>query len=327
MAVRERDVTHMNKKTSILAVLAILCLLLSAAVLFLAWDNNNLKEEAKALRSDWEESQALHQAALTRLEQRLTELEEEGPVETFPEGTPEGTEHAPEEEQLKEIAYLGDIRMVEAGKILEPSQVDAAMLEQYFIASRIVEGDEVYTRIVGKSYPEDAEIPLEELRYLKLLHYNFQGEIQVGEMIVHADIAEDVLQIFQELYENAYQIQSMYLVDNYWAGNGNDTDYASIEANNTSAFNYRPVTGGTHLSNHAYGKAIDINPQQNPYVWIENGVDNWSHANADLYIDRNSGESHMIGHEDTCYRVFAKYGFTWGGDWSNPKDYQHFQRE
>lgn len=88
---------------------------------------------------------------------------------------------------------------------------------------------------------------------------------------MNADLAEDYTNIFRELFEVEYEIQSMYLIDNYWTGDGDTSDTASIEVNNTSAFCYRAVTGGTKLSNHAFGRAIDINPQQNPYVSYSSG--------------------------------------------------------
>ena len=119
----------------------------------------------------------------------------------------------------------------------------------------------------------------------------------------------------------------MYLIDNYWTGDGASSDSASIEVNNTSAFCYRGVVGGSGLSNHALGRAIDINPQQNPYVTYKNGVAKWTHDNADDYIDRDTGLPHVITHDDLCYQLFKAHGFDWGGDWKTMKDYQHFDKE
>lgn len=204
-------------------------------------------------------------------------------------------------------------------------QIDRNTLSQYFCAFPI--SDEIYERIHGKSYRENDNIGLEQLRYIKVLHYNFDHQLQMGELIVNADLAENYTNIFRELFEVEYEIQSMYLIDNYWTGDGDTSDTASIEVNNTSAFCYRAVTGGTKLSNHAFGRAIDINPQQNPYVSYSSGSPVWSHDNADVYIDRNAGLDHMIDHDDICYQIFVKYGFSWGGDWNSVKDYQHFEKE
>lgn len=222
---------------------------------------------------------------------------------------------------------LRSLDAYEAGAILSPVILDMNNLGIYFTQREIQVGDAVYERINGKSYRDNPDIALSRLRYLKILHYNFDGAIQVGEMIVNEAIAADVLVIFQKLFAYQYQIQSMYLVDNYWTGDGNSTDTASIEQNNTSAFNYRPITGGSSLSNHAFGCAIDINPQQNPYVWYDgNGNPNWSHANASDYIARDTGYAHVITTTDLCYQLFTEYGFSWGGNWDNPRDYQHFER-
>ena len=96
---------------------------------------------------------------------------------------------------------------------------------------------------------------------------------------------------------------------------------------NTCCFNYRVATGSSKLSNHAYGKAIDLNPLENPYVTYQDGkAVRWAHTNANAYIDRNAGLPHMITHDDLAYKLFTQKGFRWGGDWNNPKDFQHFDK-
>ena len=243
---------------------------------------------------------------------------------------PEPQAEPPAEAATAEIRMPADypaIEKLEPGTILDPADVrgrEDAMFAEYMIT----EGDAVYNRINGKSYRENPNIALSDLRYLKMIHYNFDHQIQVGEMIVNQSITEDVLHIFRELYDIGYEIQSMYLIDNYWAGDGDSSDYASIDVNNTSAFCYRTATGSGNLSNHAYGRAIDLNPQQNPYVSFDgNGSPVWYHRNADPYIDRNSGDPHVIVAHDACYNIFAKYGFSWGGNWASIKDYQHFEKK
>ena len=200
-------------------------------------------------------------------------------------------------------------------------------IDKYFTSSEIKRGDAVFNRINGKSYRDNNDIALEDLRYLTIPYYNFEQQVMLGEMIVNVDIQEDVLNIFKELFNNKYEINSMKLIDDYWilGTDGNKADNNSIEENNTSCFCYRQVTGGESVSNHGYGRAIDINPQQNPYV--ENGEN--SHRNADEYVNnRYVGEPHVIvaSDEDICYSIFTKYGFTWGGNWTNPIDYQHFEK-
>ena len=185
----------------------------------------------------------------------------------------------------------------------------------------------MYQRIYGQSYVDNNDIALSELRYLKMLHVNFDGCYQVGEMIVNASVAQQVTDIFEQLCEARYEIYSMYLIDDFWVGNGTDSDTNSIEYNNTSCFCYRPATGSSNISRHALGLAVDINPQQNPYVRIlSDGSLSWSHENASAYVyDRSSGTPHVITESDYAYQLFTSYGWTWGGSWDNPKDYQHFQ--
>ena len=117
----------------------------------------------------------------------------------------------------------------------------------------------------------------------------------------------------------------MQLIDNY---NGNDEN--SMSANNTSAFNYRTISGSKKLSNHAYGLAIDINPRINPYVSSKGNV---SPTNGKLYkirsIQKCKGKykDYMIQEDSYICQLFKKYGFSWGGDWKNSKDYQHFEKK
>lgn len=223
--------------------------------------------------------------------------------------------------------YTLDVRALPAGTLVAVEEIDREHLVDYFTSDIIREGDEVYARIYGKSFVDNDDIALSDLRYIKVLHYNFDHQVQVGELIVNRELVPDFQEIFQELFEHEYEIQSMYLIDNYWTGDGASSDSASIEVNNTSAFCYRKVVGGSGLSNHALGRAIDINPQQNPYVTYKNGVAQWSHDNADDYIDRDTGLPHVITHDDLCYQLFKAHGFDWGGDWKTMKDYQHFDKE
>lgn len=213
------------------------------------------------------------------------------------------------------------------GDVISSDLIDDSNLWQYFTSSEITEGGSVYNRIYGQSYVENDYIALSDLRYLKMLHVNFDGEYQVGEMIVNKAVASDVMEIFETLCSEGYQIEKMYLIDNYWTGDATESDWNSIDHNNTSCFCYRPATGSSKLSKHSYGLAIDINPQYNPYVSIQDdGSYKFSHDNASDYVyNRSSDMPHVITTSDRAYELFTAYGWTWGGSWSNPKDYQHFQ--
>ena len=181
--------------------------------------------------------------------------------------------------------------------------------------------DDIFARIEGKSFKADCTMPREDLRYLRVLHYNKDREILKGELICHKDIADDLLVIFQELYKAAYPIERMVLIDEYDAD-----DEASMRANNTSAFNFRPASGMSRLSSHSTGMAIDINPLYNPLVKERGGRTLFYPSNAEVYIDRTKYFPYKIEKGDLCVRLFKKYGFSWGGDWKNSNDYQHFEK-
>lgn len=161
----------------------------------------------------------------------------------------------------------------------------------------------------GGSYPKGCPIPLSDLRHVRVRHWNMEGREMVGELVCNALIANDLRDIFEELYRAHYPIHSVRLIDDFGAN-----DDASMAANNTSAFCYRNVAGTTYLSYHATGLAIDINPKDNPVA-----------------KPRVKGGSipktpHVINEQDACYKAFHKRGFTWGGHWRSLKDYQHFER-
>ena len=187
--------------------------------------------------------------------------------------------------------------------------------------------DHLRRYMTGISFPEitqgaETAITFEELRYVHILHYNFEGESTEGELICNAYIARDLTEIFYELYRNEYQLEKVLLIDEY-----DGDDETSMEDNNTSCFNYRPVSGSDSLSKHAYGLAVDINPLYNPYItYTTDGTQNISPVSALPYADRSAGFPYKIDEDDLCYKLFTKHGFTWGGNWNNVKDYQHFQK-
>ncbi len=177
-------------------------------------------------------------------------------------------------------------------------------------------------RITGMSYPADdpaVQVSYDDLRYISLRHVDFAGQEHTGELIVNAKLAAEVMKIFYALYQARYPLASVRLVDDY--GEPGD-DNLSMAANNTSAFNYRRVTGTTTLSRHSLGAAVDINPLFNPY--LHSGL--VSPASAGPYVDRSREFPGKIDHEDLCYRLFHQAGWSWGGDWSGDKDYQHFSK-
>ena len=182
--------------------------------------------------------------------------------------------------------------------------------------------DDVFARMQGKSYKAGGPVKRSELRYLRCLHRTSDGRALVGEMVIHQRIANDVLDIFRELYANGYPIEQMRLVD-YWEAD----DERSMAANNTSAFNFRRVSHSRRVSKHGLGMAIDINPLYNPCRRVlKNGKVEVEPAAGRPYADRNKAFPYKIERGDLCYRLFLAKGFRWGGDWKHTKDYQHFER-
>jgi hypothetical protein len=169
--------------------------------------------------------------------------------------------------------------------------------------------------MTGSTWRDGCPVGLDDLRKLEMSHWAPTGSVQRGVMIVNADVADAVLSVFRKLYEARYPIRKMRLMDEY----GGD-DRKSMTDDNTSAFNCRPVEGTSRWSQHAYGRAIDVNPFENP--WVKDGeVDPPAAAK---YADRSRTEPELIHHGDEVWTAFANAGWGWGGDWGSPKDYQHF---
>ncbi len=166
-------------------------------------------------------------------------------------------------------------------------------------------------------------IGYDQLAYVRLTHWDYSHKVQWGELVVNKRVASSIVSVFRELFVNEVEIERMVLVDAFGRGEGpmsGADDFASIESNNTSAFNCRARTGSSSkFSQHSYGLAIDINPLQNPYVSGGTTV----HLKSRPYLDRNSGDPHIITSSGPVVAAFARIGWKWGGSW-NTKDYQHF---
>jgi hypothetical protein len=182
--------------------------------------------------------------------------------------------------------------------------------------------DSLFTIMNGSSYKEGCPISRSELRYVRVKHYDAQGHEHQGELVCNRQIADDLLEIFTELYRQRYPIERMRLIDNYGAD-----DERSMQANNTSCFCFRPVTGSTKLSAHARGMAVDVNPLYNPCVRHKrDGSLSIQPETAKPYINRHADFDYKIDRHDLCYRLFTQHGFQWGGEWRSLKDYQHFEK-
>ena len=180
--------------------------------------------------------------------------------------------------------------------------------------------DEIFARIKGKSFKDNCTLPREDLRYLHVLHKDLNETEHEGEMIVNAHIAETVLDILKKLYEAGYPIEKIRLVDEYDAD-----DEASMEDNNSSAFNFRFISHTTRISKHGLGLAVDINTLYNPYTKVVDGERIIEPITAEAYLDRDADFPYKIEKGDLCYKLFIEAGFEWGGEWQDRKDYQHFE--
>lgn len=182
--------------------------------------------------------------------------------------------------------------------------------------------DEIFENMQGKSFQENEWITRNELRYLRVFHYGFDGKVHQGELIVNEQIAEEILEIMKELFAHQYPIEKMRLIDEYDAD-----DNRSMEDNNSSAFNYRLIAGTNRLSRHSLGLAIDINPKYNPYIRPDGmGGMLTEQEGSEVYADRSQEFPYKIDEKDLCYRLFKDKDYVWGGDWTTVKDYQHFQK-
>lgn len=173
-------------------------------------------------------------------------------------------------------------------------------------------------------WSEAAPVALDRLRLVTISYYDHNGqERHDGQLVVLEAVAESVQAIFEELHQLKFPIHSILPIDHF-----EGDDNASMEANNSSAFNYREIEGSSGLiSIHSYGLAIDVNPVQNPFIVFDETQDpvamklyptkGWS------YINRINQKPGMV---EPIVALFKQHGFTvWGGNWTTPIDWHHFQ--
>jgi hypothetical protein len=173
-------------------------------------------------------------------------------------------------------------------------------------------------RMIGVSWKPGCPVPIDDLRIIDMSYWGFDGSVHDGgRLMVHKDVADEVVAAFGDMFAAEFPIRRMELIEEYGG-----SDDASMAADNTSAFNCRPITGSPgRYSIHSYGKAIDINTVENPYV---NGDTVLPPAGAE-YLDRTDVRPGMIVKNDPVVKAFKKRGFDWGGNWHSLKDYQHFE--
>jgi hypothetical protein len=173
------------------------------------------------------------------------------------------------------------------------------------------------SRMKGSSWHPGCPVGLDDLRLLRLSYWGFDGRAHTGRLVVNKAVSADVLTAMRSLYRHRFPIRRMRLVDAYGAD-----DHRSMAADNTSAFNCRFINGQSGVwSQHAFGKAIDLDPIENPYVTGSGFV---SPPAGSPYADRSRHAPGMVHGGDPTVRAFSAIGWGWGGLWSWPKDFQHF---
>ena len=229
------------------------------------------------------------------------------------------TNSSVELQNAREFISVSDAQNMKAGTRIDDDDIRPEEIKDFFYSTEITE--DIKSRISGVSYKQNDNISLNDLRYLRILHWGFDGETYIGEIIVNKAISDDILEIMYKLYQNDYLIERMLLIDEY-----NADDEASMQDNNSSGFNYRVVSGTSTLSRHSMGMGVDINPFYNPYVVKKsNGTVSISPKGSEAYADRDADLPYMMDKDDLCVKLFKEKGFTWGGDWNSVKDYQHFE--
>jgi D-alanyl-D-alanine carboxypeptidase len=165
------------------------------------------------------------------------------------------------------------------------------------------------------SWHRGCPVPVSDLRLVRVSFWGFDGRAHSGRLILQRSYARPVVKALRTLYSKRFPIRRMQPVDAYGS-----SDARSMAADNTSAFNCRGVTGSSSWSEHAYGRAIDINPLENPEV--RSGV--VSPPGGRAYVDRGKWKKGMIHSGDKAVHAFEAVGWHWGGYWHSLKDYQHF---
>lgn len=200
-----------------------------------------------------------------------------------------------------------------ASTTIVPSPTTTAVPE---FAGTVSEIDDALAARMVSSWREGCPVGLDELRYVVVNHWDDTGRVAIGELVIHVDWADEIVEVFRALFEAGFPIHQMRLIDDFGGSDPN-----SMAANNTSAFNCREVAYRPGVwSNHAFGTAIDINPLVNPYV-DGSFVDPPEGA---PYVDRSVPVPGGIYPGDAVTAAFTAIGWVWGGTWSGALDYQHF---
>lgn len=175
--------------------------------------------------------------------------------------------------------------------------------------------DAMRQAMIGVTWREGCPVGLGALALLHIPYWDRYGIRQQGQLIVDKDVAADVLTAFAALYDARFPITRMMPAHQFGG-----SDDRSMAADNTSAFNCRPIAGGKRFSQHSYGRAIDINTIENPYVRGKRILP----PEGAMFLDRGDVRPGMIVEGGAAVAAFDAIGWKWGGRWRSVKDYQHF---
>jgi hypothetical protein len=169
--------------------------------------------------------------------------------------------------------------------------------------------------LARSSWVSECPVTVDELAYLTVSHYGFDGRFHTGEIIVSVDFAEEVVEVFRRLHEARFPIEQMRVITKEEIDAPPTGDW-----NDTTSFVCRPAVGSSSWSQHAYGLAIDVNPFHNPYLKGDLVLPEL----ASVYTDREDVRPGMVFEGDVVTEAFANMGWGWGGNWNTLKDWMHF---
>lgn len=200
---------------------------------------------------------------------------------------------------------LTDRRFITQSKLAPPD-------DDTFSYTITTASDEVLQR---STWRDTCPISADDLVYVTVTFYGFDQVTHVGELLLHRDVADDIVTVFETLHDAQFPIEEMRIISH--------DDLArepTGDGNVTTGFVCRSVVSGNAWSQHAYGRGLDINPFHNPYLRGQKVIPELAGA----YLDRNNVRPGMIVANDVVVQAFAAIGWPWGGDWSSAKDWMHF---
>lgn len=237
------------------------------------------------------------------------------PVQTADNRNPDQTD---ENSQIDQ-EVLAQIRTIEPGETADPGTLDPDSLRTLFYSQPVSE--ELLQRLQPNLFdPGQDFIAAEDLRDIRILYHDFDGQIRVGQLVANQLIAQDLEEIFYSLYQQNYPIENVTLP--FDAQN----DEQSMDADTTRSLAFTWQDGVPMKHEHSLGLAVDFNPLYNPQVVTEDGQIYIMPASGAPWADRSLQQAHMIDENDAAYKAFTEHGFFWGGTWDGRNDYQHFEK-